>query len=62
MTFKAVTLNEFIRELGQSLKTEENSQGPGDGRKGRTFKKLGINKGVGGRVRICSSVGKWVEP
>lgn len=61
MIFKAMTLNEFIREMGQILKTEKNSQGPGDGRKGRTFKKLGINKGVGGRVRICSSAGKWVK-
>ena len=61
MIFKAMTLNEFIREIRKILKTEENSQGLGDGRKGRTFKKLGINKGIGGIVRICSSGGKWVK-
>lgn len=31
MIFKAMTLNEFIREIGQILKTEKNSQGLGEG-------------------------------
>lgn len=59
MIFKAMTLNEFIREIRKILKTEENSQGLGDGRKGsRTFKKLGINKGIGG---IMGDLQFWRE-